>query len=141
MLMSGVKHGTTIAYAMQRSFVKIRPEWGQDEVHMNAQLKMLNYKVFLLAGTFLVGTPLMASIPQPQKVSPSISEIKSEKLVAPEYENSFEQLNHNERQYAESWEQQQKLRGAVLRVSNEGYSRKKVKAAINTSPTRRTQRR
>lgn len=77
----------------------------------------------------------------PSKSGPAIGEIKAEKAVAPEFEGGFDQLNRNERQFAESWEQQQKLRRATARISGGAYSGGKKAAQDLPSSRKKNQRR
>jgi hypothetical protein len=55
----------------------------------------------------------------PKRVTPqttdAVTELKAAKVTAPDLEQDFERLERAEGQFAENWEQQQKLRAATQR--------------------------
>ena len=48
------------------------------------------------------------------KTSEAVTELHADKVTAPDLEQDFDRLEHAEARYAETWEQQQKIRAATL---------------------------
>jgi hypothetical protein len=60
----------------------------------------------------LVGITLVQAA-MPKRVTPvAVTEIKSPKVTAPDLEADFDRLQKAEARYAESWDQQQRIRAA-----------------------------
>jgi hypothetical protein len=93
-------------------------------------------KVFWFSGGFAVGMTLIslghAAIPKrvlPQTNSQTnqntlpnmVSEMKAPKVTAPDLEQDYAKLSNLEARYAESWEQQQRLRAATSNVAQSDY--------------------
>ena len=74
-------------------------------------------KYFWFMGGFALGYTLIslghAAIPK--RATPAVSEIKGAKVNSPEFDKDFAALNQMEGKYAESWDQQQRLRSATNR--------------------------
>ena len=58
----------------------------------------------------------------PQRVTPAVSEIQANKAATPDFERDYDHLTSVEGRYAESWDQQQKLRKATQRVAVRSYA-------------------
>ena len=96
-------------------------------------------KVFWFMGGFGIGLTLIslghAALPkratpetaeQPAQSSSVLSEINSQKVAAPDLERDYAGLSQNEAKFAESWDQQQRLKSATARVAMMDRSKKKT---------------
>ena len=71
-------------------------------------------KYFWFAGGFAVGLTMIslghATVSKP---GASVSEIRGGKVASPQFDQEFSNLNSLEKQYAESYDQQQKIRSTT----------------------------
>lgn len=80
------------------------------------------HKAFWFTGGFALGLTLIsvghASLPKANPGSnPNsnvVSEMKAPKVTAPDLEEDYSKLSNLEQRYAESWDQQQRLRSATV---------------------------
>jgi hypothetical protein len=90
-------------------------------------------QVFWFSGGFAVGLTLisMGHAALPKRVMPQtagqtqptiVSEMKASKVTAPDLEQDYAKLSNLEARYAESWDQQQRLRAATSNVARADYS-------------------
>ncbi len=85
----------------------------------------VNFKYLLLQGLALIGALVGVSLgvsnaALPKKATPAIAEIKADKANLPDFEKDYVKLNSLEGRYAETWDQQQKLKSATGRVASAG---------------------
>ena len=75
------------------------------------------HKYFWFIGGFAIGYTLISlgHAALPKRTTPAVSEIKGAKVNSPEFDQDFAALNQMEGKYAESWDQQQRLRSATNR--------------------------
>jgi hypothetical protein len=97
-------------------------------------------KYFWFIGGFALGYTLISlgHAALPKRVTPAaptraqqgslVSEIKGAKVNSPEFDQDFAALNQAEGKYAESWDQQQRLRAATSRSARAQYLPTKKKA-------------
>ena len=80
----------------------------------------MSSKILWFVGGFALGLTLIsvsrAAIPK--RATPSVSEIQANKLGNPDFEQDYQKLTSLEGRYAESWDQQQRLRKATQRVAS-----------------------
>jgi hypothetical protein len=92
-------------------------------------LKYFWFMSGLAAGITLISLS-HAAIPKRTIPSPAtVTEIKGAKVNAPDLDQDFAALNHVEGKYAESWDQQQRLRTATNRSARAQIAptKKKIK--------------
>lgn len=81
-------------------------------------------------GGFLLGLICISLVQAalPKRVTPSTSEVvtelKAAKVTAPDLEQDFDRLQQAEGKYAESWDQQQRIRAAT---NNQAAPKKRVR--------------
>ena len=83
-------------------------------------------KVFWFIAGLAMGITLIslghAAIPS--RATPQVTEIKSKPVLAPDLEQDYARLSQAESKYAESWNQQQKIKSATQRVAKNDYKSK-----------------
>jgi len=89
-------------------------------------------KLICFAGGVLLGLTLIsvsrAAIPK--RATPGVSEIQANKAATPNFEQDYQHLTSVESKYAESWDQQQRLRKATQRVATRSYAAPVAKPAV-----------
>lgn len=99
----------------------------------NEQKNWVKYVWF--SGGFVLGLTLIslgnASIPKRVATTApaTVSEIKGGKVGSPNLDQDFSQLNSLEARYAESYDQQQRLRGATSKVARTSAPTAKVQTS------------
>jgi len=82
--------------------------------------------MFWFSGGFAVGLTLIslghAALPQRATQPNVVTELKAPKVTAPDLEQDYSKLTHLEGRFAESWDQQQRLRAATSNVARADYA-------------------
>lgn len=90
-------------------------------------------KALWFGGGFAIGFTLISlghaaiparATPQTHRALPAgsmVSEIKSSKVNSPEFDQDFSSLNHLEGNFAENWDQQQRIRSTVSNAGRVQY--------------------
>jgi|GEM_PF-3600369 len=83
-------------------------------------------QIFWFSGGFALGLTLIsmghAAVPQRVTQPQVVTELKANRVTAPDLEQDYSKLTHLEGRFAESWDQQQRLRSATTNVARADYA-------------------